>query len=66
MNAGANFSYALTSEQRRPECGTSVVVTDTLPAGVTFVSATAGGTVSGNVVTWPDREPRERGEPGLR
>ena len=26
---------------------------DTLPAGVTFVSATAGGTLSGNVVTWP-------------
>ena len=29
------------------------MLTDTLPAGVTFVSATGGGTVSGNVVTWP-------------
>ena len=29
-----------------------VVVTDTLPAGVTFVSASGGGTHSGGVVTW--------------
>ena len=28
-------------------------MTDTLPAGVTFVSATGGGTLSGNVITWP-------------
>jgi uncharacterized repeat protein (TIGR01451 family) len=31
---------------------TGVVVTDTAPAGTTVVSASAGGTVSGNTVTW--------------
>ena len=36
-----------------PVAAATVVVTDTLPAGVTFVSATGGGTLSGNVVTWP-------------
>ena len=30
-----------------------MVLTDTLPAGATFVSATGGGTRVGNVVTWP-------------
>lgn len=32
---------------------TGVVVSDTVPAGVTFLSASRGGTLSGNVVTWP-------------
>jgi uncharacterized repeat protein (TIGR01451 family) len=31
---------------------TSVVVTDTLPAGMSYVSSTPAGTVVGNVVTW--------------
>jgi uncharacterized repeat protein (TIGR01451 family) len=29
-----------------------VVITDTVPSGTTFVSATGGGTLSGGVVTW--------------
>lgn len=32
---------------------TNVVVIDTLPSGATFVSASNGGTSSGNTVTWP-------------
>mgnify|MGYP000645736613 CR=1 FL=1 len=32
---------------------TNIVLTDTLPAGAVFVSATNGGTFSGGVVTWP-------------
>ncbi|MBT8403842.1 MAG: DUF11 domain-containing protein, partial [Gemmatimonadetes bacterium] len=38
-----------------PSTATAIVVTDTLPAGVTFVSATGGGvySVTDNVVTWP-------------
>ena len=36
-----------------PVNAVGVVVTDTLPAGLTFVSATGGGTAAGNVVTWP-------------
>ncbi len=31
----------------------NVVITDTLPAGATYVSASDGGTESGGVVTWP-------------
>jgi uncharacterized repeat protein (TIGR01451 family) len=31
---------------------TSVVVTDTLPAGMSYVSSTPAGTVVGNVITW--------------
>ena len=53
VNAGANFSYSLTVANAGPSAASAVVLTDTLPAGVTFVSATGGGTVSGNVVTWP-------------
>ncbi|GHU07899.1 hypothetical protein FACS189431_3210 [Alphaproteobacteria bacterium] len=33
---------------------TSVPLTDTLPAGLTFVSASDGGTAVGQVVTWPN------------
>ncbi|MBT8337464.1 MAG: DUF11 domain-containing protein, partial [Gemmatimonadetes bacterium] len=36
-----------------PSTATAIVVTDTLPAGVTFVSATGGGSFSAGVVTWP-------------
>ncbi len=32
---------------------TDIVITDTLPTGAVFVSATNGGTESGGVVTWP-------------
>ena len=53
MNAGQNFTYALTVSNAGPSAAATVVVTDTLPAGVTFVSATGGGTLSGNVITWP-------------
>src|SRR5439155_764372 len=31
---------------------TGVVITDTVPSGTTFVSATAGGSLSGGVITW--------------
>ena len=53
VNAAAQFSYTLTTRNQGPSAAVSVVVTDTLPATVTFVSATGGGTVSGNVVSWP-------------
>ena len=53
VNAATNFSYTLTVANSGPSAAAAVVVTDTLPAGVTFVSATGGGSVSGNVVIWP-------------
>jgi uncharacterized repeat protein (TIGR01451 family) len=39
---GQNFTYTLTVTNNGPDTANSVVVTDTLPAGVTFVSATTG------------------------
>lgn len=32
-----------------------VITTDTLPEGVSFISASDGGTLAGNTVTWPAR-----------
>ena len=54
VNAGAGFSYVVTVSNSGPSDATSVDLTDVLPAGVTFVSATpdqgscseAAGTVS--------------------
>ena len=53
VNAAQNFSYALTVSNTGPSAAATVVVTDTLPLGVTFVSATGGGSLSGSVITWP-------------
>src|SRR5207247_1581198 len=51
--AAQSFSYTLTVGNQGPSTAANVVVQDTLPQGVTFVSADNGGTVSGGVVTWP-------------
>jgi uncharacterized repeat protein (TIGR01451 family) len=46
-----NFSYTLTVTNLGPNSAAAVTVTDTLPTGVTFVSATAGCTAVGLQVT---------------
>jgi len=51
--AGGTVSYLITLRNNGPNTAANIVVTDTLPAGVAFVSATGGGTESGGVVTWP-------------
>lgn len=43
--AGVNLSYRITATNNGPAVATNVTVTDTLPAGITFVSAT---TTQGN------------------
>ena len=53
VNAAAQFSYTITTRNVGPSAAAAVVVSDTLPATVTFVSATGGGVLAGNVVTWP-------------
>ncbi|MEW6505265.1 MAG: sortase [Chloroflexota bacterium] len=52
---GATLTYTLRIENRGNQTATGVVVTDTLPVGVTFVSASDGGTYeeSSRQVTWP-------------
>jgi|GEM_PF-1702642 len=51
--AGANYSYTVLVTNQGPSTAGNVVAGDTLPPGVAFVSASAGGTLSGGVVTWP-------------
>jgi len=49
---GSSVDYTIAVSNAGPSAAISMVVTDTLPAGVTFVSATAGGSESSGVVTW--------------
>jgi uncharacterized repeat protein (TIGR01451 family) len=49
----APFSYTVTVANLGPSDATGIVVSDTLPAGVGFVSASSGGTHNAGVVTWP-------------
>ena len=51
VSAAQTYSYTLTVSNNGPSAASAVVVQDTLPAGVTFVSADNGGTESGGVVT---------------
>ncbi|MGE0553149.1 MAG: hypothetical protein AB7R55_06945, partial [Gemmatimonadales bacterium] len=50
---GTPFSYSIAVRNDGPGSATAVSVTDTLPSGIEFVSASAGGTLSGRVVSWP-------------
>jgi len=54
VNAGANFNYTITVTNLGPTAASSVTVTDNLPVSVTFVSASAGGVLSGAKVIWAD------------
>jgi uncharacterized repeat protein (TIGR01451 family) len=49
--AGATVPYTLTVRNTGPVPATTVVVTDTLPVGLTFVSSTPACSASGQVVT---------------
>lgn len=50
---GATFNYTVTATNYGLSAATNVILRDTLPSEVTFVSATGGGTLSAGVVTWP-------------
>ena len=52
LYSGSTFTYTIRAANAGNDAAANVVVTDTLPAGVTFLSATGGGTLSGNTVTW--------------
>ena len=49
VNANNQFSYAIAVTNNGPSTAVSVVVTDRLPANVTFISATGGGTTNASL-----------------
>ncbi|WP_405283420.1 hypothetical protein V3331_16295 [Gaopeijia maritima] len=51
--AGTQITFTVSVDNDGPSTASGVVVSDTLPAGVTFVSATGGGVHAAGVVTWP-------------
>ena len=48
----SNLVYTLAVTNFGPFAASNVVVTDSLPVGVSFVSASGGGTTNSGVVTW--------------
>jgi len=50
--AGNNITYTLAYSNTGGADATGVVIRDTVPTNTTFVSATAGGSFGGGIVTW--------------
>lgn len=50
---GATLTYTLTVTNQGNQDAVDAVLTDTIPANTTFLSASGGGLESGGVVTWP-------------
>ena len=53
VNVGDSFTYTVTLTNGGPSTSSNVVVADSLPAGLSFISATGGGMFSNDVITWP-------------
>jgi uncharacterized repeat protein (TIGR01451 family) len=51
--AGDTIEYVIAATNNGPSDASGVVVTDSLPSGMTLVSASRSGSVAGGVVTWP-------------
>lgn len=49
---GASVTYTVTVVNNGPSSASNVVVTDTLPSALTNVTASSGGVVTSNTVTW--------------
>jgi len=52
VSPGQNINYTISYDNQNLGDVTNVTITDTLPAEVSYVSNTGGGTLSGNTVTW--------------
>ncbi len=53
VGAGSNLTYTIKATNSGPSADPAAVVTDELPANVSFVSATGGATPSGGILTMP-------------
>ncbi len=53
FTAGLTGAYTITVTNAGPDLAADVVITDTLPASVRFVSATSGGYYTNGTVIWP-------------
>jgi uncharacterized repeat protein (TIGR01451 family) len=51
-DGGSTVTYTLITRNDGPSAAVDVLVTDSLPAGSTFVNASGGGTLAGTAVTW--------------
>ena len=49
---GSNLTYTISVTNYGPSAATAVGLTNTLPASATFISATPGYTLAGNVLTY--------------
>ena len=58
--AASNLVYTISVTNFGPSSASSVTVTDTLPLGVTFVSASGGGVNNSGVVSWSIGHPGQR------
>ena len=52
VTAGTNLTYTLTATNAGPSVAHNVSITDAVPAGTSFVSASGGGTLAAGMVTW--------------
>src|SRR5207249_734668 len=52
VNAGSNIIYTIDYSNSGNANATGVVISDTIPANTSFVSATGGGTLAAGVVSW--------------
>ncbi len=50
---GERLTFSLEAVNHLGAIAPNIIVTDTLPDNTTFYSASQGGTLNGNVVTWP-------------
>ncbi len=53
VTVGDGFSYTITVTNGGPSTATNTLVQDILPTNLVFSSASAGGAISSNVITWP-------------
>jgi len=53
VDAGGRVSYQITVTNRGPAAASRVIITDTLPAGLTGVAANNGGVVRNGTIVWP-------------